>query len=158
MWRFRAHFLICLLLVVFQASLDLIWVIIMYQAFMTWLVFSALWSAFMYSKHVLFAQWSCFLFSCCCYTYNAASMSIIRRLHPWMSSTDGRVIHGLHPRMTLPSMDDISPSMYGTFNCQVFGEKLFESYFKWICFQLLTDFLVRCMKVECQEAIGNKFI
>ena len=29
----------------------------------------------------------------------------------WMASTDGRVIHGWHPRMTLPSMDDISPSM-----------------------------------------------
>ena len=53
----------------------------------------------------------------------AASMSVIRRLHPWMSSMDG--IHGwhfhpwmtfLHPWMTSmdgisPSMDDTSPSM-----------------------------------------------
>ena len=53
----------------------------------------------------------------------AASVSVIRRLHPWMSSMDG--IHGwhfhpwmtfLHPWMTSmdgisPSMDDTSPSM-----------------------------------------------
>ena len=27
--------------------------------------------------------------------------------HPWMAFTDGRVIHGWHPRTTLPSMDNI---------------------------------------------------
>ena len=58
-------------------------------------------------------------------------MSFIHLLHPWMSSMDGKVIHGWHPQMTSPSMDIISPSMddihgwhfhlWKDFNCQVFG-------------------------------------
>ena len=46
-----------------------------------------------------------------------SSFISIRWSHPWMTSTDGRVIHGWHSQMTLTSsmdfssMDDISPSM-----------------------------------------------
>ena len=41
--------------------------------------------------------------------------SVICGCHPWMASTDGRVIHGWVAQMTLLSMDDISPSMDDTF-------------------------------------------
>ena len=86
----------------------------------------------------------------------APSMSVICRLHPWMSSIDDVQrwkshpwmtptddtfihgwhfsIHGWHPRMTLPSMDDFSPSMddiHGwNFQLSGFWKKLLASCFK----------------------------
>ena len=41
--------------------------------------------------------------------YLPVYLGCVRVRHPSSSSMDG--IHGWHPRMTLPSMDDISPSM-----------------------------------------------
>ena len=92
-------------------------------------------------------------------------MSVIRRLHPWITSTNDTFIHGWHlsihgwhPRMTflhpwmtfihpwmtstddiLPSMDDISPSMYGIFSRQVFGKNCLH--------HTLIEFVSNCLWV-----------